>query len=400
MKKLKNYSFLWALASIFLVFGCEDPLKDDIDAINETESVASAKELVYTLTDDDYDVADDACDCARFGNFSSEEDVRAGIPAVLSNNFVALGAGSTAAVTYKFFNGSSPDLRKDQFVFTVSDAEYEALGFRFGNFSNLSRDIPIYAASKEDGRDGQYMDITHEFFTGSGTELRTSRAVYTVAYGWQWAFELPLDAYGDFFGESGTDFSNAGEGREKMPAYLNYLLSTADNFNDLSIEEGETLVVQYLFDDRCFGANCDDPGEPNVPDVGLFIFSGGEWLLYNDHFQTTDETLNFGHDGTAWVPDNTVKYRITAADFGVIGDNANNLGNQGARDNLNTFGNFNTGNWSNAEIIEALDFVLKLRFPNSEVGQKYLVTYNTFPGGDLESKVILDENGDYIPFTD
>ncbi len=384
MKNFRNKSLLWAVASIFLVLGCTDPLQDELDEIAALTSVASAKELIYTLTDDDYDVADDACSCARFGSFSSEEDVRAGIPPVLTNNFIALGDGSTAAVSYKFFNGSSPDLRRDQFIFTVTAQEYTDLGFNFGNFSNLARDIPRYAASKEDGRDGQYMDITHEFFTGSGTETRTTRAVFTVAYGWQWAFVLPDAEYGDFFNESGIDFSNADEGKDKMPVYLN---ETRSRF----VDEGDVLLVQFNFDGRGSG------GVPNTPDVGLYIFSGGEWLLYNDHFQTTVETLNFGHDGEDWVPDNTVKYRITAADFVLIGDDANDLGNQAGRDNLNTFGNFNTGNWSGEEIVGALDFILKLRFPGSEEGQKYSVTYNTFPGGDLVTKVIL-VGGTYVLF--
>ena len=200
-----------------------------------------------------------------------------------------------------------------------------------------------------------------------------------------------------FFFESGIDFSNSDEGKEKIPAYLNYLLTTASDFYSLSPEEGTKLVVQYNYDDR----NFDDPetGAPNVPDVALYIFNGSEWIGYGDGYQVSTESLNFGHDGEVWVPDNTIKYTFSSADFAVAGDEANELGNAAARDNLNSFGNFGT-QWSHEEIVGAIGFVLKLNFSDSEVGQKYFVTYNTYPAGDLTVLLILDESGDYVEVND
>lgn len=401
MKRIKLYMIMIVSVAV-LSFSC-DPLEDEIKEIEASR--VEVQDLVYTLVEDDYDFTDDICGCSRFGSFSSDEDVKSNVPLVLIENFPALGKGSSAIVTYKLFNGSSPDLRGDLQEFTVTDTEYDALGFGFGNFSNLSRDIPKYSEFKwPDAGDGDYMDITHDFFSGATGFVpdTVSRAVYTVSNGWQHAFILPEDAYGDFFGESGIDFSNSNEGKDKMPAYLNYLLSIADNLNDLSPEEGETMVVQFNFDDRCFedpdteAIECPDgPGLPNVPDVGLYIFTNGEWLLYNDFFQTAPATLSFGHDGTTWVPDNTIKYTFSTADFAVAGDDANELGNAAARANLRTFGNFGT-QWSRDEVIGAIAFVLKKNFGGAEVGQKYLVTYNTFPAGDLSALFILDASGDYI----
>ncbi|MTI38774.1 hypothetical protein [Fulvivirga lutimaris] len=387
MKNIKVYMIM--LAAVAMLSTACDPLEDDIDEIKQQR--VDVKDLVYTLTDDDYDISDEVCECSGFGNFSSEDDVKEGIPVILNTVFPALGKGSTAAVTYDFYNGSSPDLRRDYFQYTVSDAEYEELGYNFGNFDDLSNDLPKYAQFKNpDAGDGRYMDVTHDYYNGSFTETDVvSRVVYTVAYGWQYAFILPDEAYGDFFNESGIDFSTASEGRERIPVYLNENRS-------LFVEEGETLVVQYNFDDRFTDGGS---GLPNVPDVGLFIFSNGEWLLYNDYFQTTAETLSFGHDGTTWVPDNTIKYTFTAADFAVAGDEANGLGNAAARDNLRTFGNFGT-QWSREEVIEAIAFVLKLNFGDAEVGQKYLVTYNTYPAGDLEALFILDASGEYVEVTE
>jgi len=378
------------IAFVLLAVAC-DPLEDEINSLDKTIS----DDFEYTLTDDDYETADDACGCARFGNFSSEDDVKANVPIILTDVFPALGNGSSAIITYKFFNGSSPDLRGTYTVVTVPAQDYLDLGFSFGNFGNVDNDVAEWANWKyPNAEDGDYADVTFDYFSGGVfTGGATSRVVYTVAYGWQYAMILPDEVYGDFFGESGIDFSNSDEGEEKMPVYLNYLLSTADEFNTIVVEEGQTIVVQYNFDDRF--TDPDNPGDPNVPDVALYIFDGTEWLLYNDHFQNTTESLSFGHDGTVWVPDNTIKYTFTAADFVVAGDEANGLGNAAARDNLNNFGNFGT-QWSHEEIVGAINFVLKMNFPSNEVGQKYVVTYNTFPAGDLSVKLILDASGDYI----
>ncbi len=365
--KFKNY-LRYAAALLALVMVSCDPLEDVFTELDEAASDKIVADLNITLTDDDYEVADDACSCARFGNFSSLDDVKAGVPAVLNNNYPHLGDGSSAIVNYEFYNGSSPDLRRDQFIFTVTEAEYDALGFGFGNFSNLSRDIPIYAAFKEEGRDGQYMDITHDFWTGSTVVEMTSRAVYTVAYGWQWTFILPDDAYGDFFNESGIDFSSSSEGREKMPVYLNEFMSRF-------VDEGSVLVAQY---------NHDDNNEGPTPDVGLYIFSGGEWLLYNDHFQISNESLSFGHDGTTWVPDNTIKYTVTAADYTAIA--AQYAGTPNG-DNLARFGNFNRQgggtHWSDEAIIEALGWLLENGNFVNEEGQKYLITTAGYNGANI-----------------
>ena len=389
----------YAAAIVALALMSCDPLEDvykelDMDATDKISSDVS-----FTMTDDDYETADDACGCARFGNFSSEDDVKVGVPAVLSSNHPGLGKGSTAVVTYDFYNGSSPDYKRDRdapydYLYfssdTVMDAEYDELGFRFGNFSDLSKDIPLYADFKEPGaRDGYFMDINHKYYNGSGVETLTSRAVFTVAYGWQYVFILPDDAYGDFFGESGTDFSNAGEGREMMPIYLN------ENFR-LFVEEGAILAAQYNYDDR-FG----DLEMANVPDVGLYIRTAGEWLLYNDHYQVTEESLSFGHDGTTWVPDNTIKNALSSADHDAIAAQYMDTP-RGA--NLEQFGSFDrrassSNFWSDDHMLEALAWWLNNSFPGvvNVDGQKYVLSVIIYNGAVVpEDFSLIREAGVWV----
>lgn len=388
--KISNIYLLFLVGLV--IIAC-DPLKDVSKEV--TDGKAFVDDLVYTLTDDDYDLVDQG-----FGSFSDIEDVKRDVPVILSNNFPALGKNSSALVSYAFFNGSSPDLRGDNTVTTVTTEQYDQLGFTFGNFSSdYQGDVEEWANTfYPEGQDGDHIDVTFDFYNGS-VNTETGRVVYTVAYQWKYSYILPDDAYGDFFGESGIDFSNQDEGKEKMPVYLDYLTANGSDFSSLTTEAGAKIVVQYNYDDRCFGDDCEDPGAPNVPAVALYIYDGLGWVEYGDGYQTTTESLNFGNDGTVWVPDNTVKYTFTSADYTECGKEENGLGNPAARENLRSFGNFGT-QWSHEEIIESIDFILKLNFPGSEVGQKYLVTYNTYPAGDLTDLLILDASGDYIELTE
>ena len=383
--KISNLYIL--LLAAFTIVAC-DPLADVNKEIEG--STTFVDDLVYSLTDDDYDLAGEG-----FGTFSNIDDVKEQVPLILKTNFPALGKNSSALVSYEFYNGSSPDLRGTNHVATVSAQDYEDLGYSYPNFSdNYGPDVAEWANFKyPDAEDGDHVDVTFDYYAG-GVNTITGRAVYTVAYQWQYAYVLPDDAYGDFFGESGIDFSNQGEGAEKMPTYLNWLISSGKDYNTLNTEEGSKIVVQYNYDNR----NFDDPetGNPNEPAVALYIYNGAEWLSYGDAYQTTTESLNFGHDGTVWVPDNTIKYTFVTADYDVVADDANGLGNPAARTNMQTYGNYNLSNWSHAEIIESISFVLNVNFPASEEGQKYFVTYNTYPAGDLTALLILEASGDYV----
>ena len=234
--------------------------------------------------------------------------------------------------------------------------------------------------STPDAEDGDYADVTFDYWA-PGVVTATSRVVYTVAYGWQYAFILPDDAYGDFFNESGIDFSTRSEGLEKMPVYLN-------ETNSLFVDAGTTIVVQY---------NHDDDNEGPTPDVGLYIFDGTEWLLYNDHYQITAQSLSFGHDGSTWVPDNTVNYELLFGDYQAIGADYATSNPDGSA-SIIRFSNFDLGLWSSDLIFEAITTHLLGLFPNAEEGQKYRVTYATWePGaGSGEIYVILTD-GVYVP---
>ncbi|MGL1888190.1 MAG: hypothetical protein OCD76_16865 [Reichenbachiella sp.] len=364
MKNINIYGLL--LIGLSLMFACS-PIEDDLDEINE--SSAFVKDMVYTLVDEDYELIDGECDCSGYGSFGSEDDAKSYIPYFLSTQYSALGATSSALVTYNLYNGSSPDLNGELKAFTVTDAEYDELGYgEYKNFGDLNKDIPVYASYKwADASDGDYMDVTHAFYSSATGFVpdSVSRAGYTVAYGWMHAELIPDAAYGDYFGESGIDFSYEDEGVEKIPVYLRDMNKFA--------QDGNMKLIQYNYDNG-------EEDNPTTPALALYTFSGGNWLYYNDHFQVTDESISFGNDGLVWVPDNTIKYELSGGDYSSIAA-ATATSNPDGSASMDQYGNYDLSVWTSDEIYESINaLMLSEGAFIKELDQKYSITYATYSG--------------------
>jgi hypothetical protein len=387
-----SYLYTFLLATLVLI-AC-DPLKEVDEKINDNSTFV--QDIDYTLTEDDYELVDE-----RYGSFSDIEDVKTQVPVILAANFPALGKSSSALVFYEFYNGSSPDLRGTKHVDTVSEADYEALGYKYGSFDNATSDVVGWANYKyPDAEDGDYADVTFDYYTGGiGVRTDTALVVYTVAYQWQYGYILPDEAYGDFFQESGTDFSNKDEGADKMPTYLNWLYANGSDYSTLNLKEGTSTVVQYNYDDRY--TDEDNPGNPNEPAVALYIFNGAEWLSYGDAYQTTTESLNFGFDGNVWVPDNTIKYPMAQADYDFVIETYADITPAGVA-SMAQYGNYDLTIWSSENIQNSIADVLAKNFGGAEEGQKYSVSYKVYTGsaGDTYNILMIKQGDIYVPLVE
>ena len=88
----------------------------------------------------------------------------------------------------------------------------------------------------------------------------------------------------------------------------------------------------------------------------------GEWT---PHTSVISTTLQFGHDGSTWVPDNTIRYTLTGADISLISDHFI-LIYPGPADNVGFFGSFDRRSgssnfWSDDMMLEAFNVVLDAR---------------------------------------
>ncbi|RKQ51205.1 hypothetical protein BXY85_2227 [Roseivirga pacifica] len=370
-----------ALATVFVACDPLDEVYDEIPAINDNTISA---EMELTLTDDDYELLEDVpggSGPAQYGNFDHPDEPREFIPYILDARFPHLGKGSSAKVTYHYYNGSSPYLSDDLGDVTVSDQEYDDLGYRYGNFDNLEADLPKYAAYKfPNASRGAYVDVTHDYYNGGYTERDVeSRVVLTGPYGWMYTYMIPSDAYQDFFQEPFSNFSNTDEAEAKIPAYLPQMLPFA--------EEGDAVLIGYVYYD-----------DGVQDDVAHFTLSNGTWVLYGDGFQITEETLSFGHDGSDWVPDNTIRYDFSSADYATV---AAEYAGTPWGDNLGTYGNFNrTGggtSWDDDTMLEAIAYVLANGDFINEEGQKYVVTVVVYNGATAtEDWSLIYEGGEWV----
>jgi hypothetical protein len=181
----------------------------------------------------------------------------------------------------------------------------------------------------------------------------------------------------DAMGEPGRyyNFSSSVSPDNYLPQFLKMKFPYAQ-------EEDQKIVIYKYFSSGEVQTRGD-----------LYTFTNGEWRLFETEIE---QSLQFGKENGVWVPDNTIKYTLTPQDYSVIAENPD-LGSESARSNLGNFGNFYISGsyWSTEEVMEAIDYILHRNFPDSEEGQKFFVTYDTYPAGLQQVLLILNSEGVY-----
>lgn len=396
MKNIKIYGLL--LFALTVVFGC-DPLEDEIEEIEDARFGLIVRDVEYTLTDEDYEAIDESCDCAGYKNLS-EDDAKEHIPAFLSGKFPAFDNTSSALITYKTFNGSSPSLRDTLDPVTIAKEDYLALGFfeevedsvevegqdekvwqvvdTLYYIEDIKEDLVTFAEYKyTDPSSGDFVDVTFNF-EDDIVEM-TERVAYTNQYGWMYVSVVDESLYRTYFEQSYNTMSES-TAEERLPVFLKDSLRFA--------EEDDQVLIQY------------QKWENNEEETDLlhFTFDGSDWLLYGDVFQVTDVNLNFGLEDGVWVPDNTIKYTLSTEDFATIvaspaTDNSDGLSN------LGQYGSIHVGKWTAEQIVAELNkLMLESSLFIKEEGQKYVVSYAAWldPGNGTGSQALIFDGENYV----
>jgi hypothetical protein len=352
MKKI-FYSF----AILSLLFTSCNPMEDIYEEIDAVETVISG-EATITLTDADYDALD-----LGYGNFSSTEDAKAMLPAFLSNKYPAWGTSSLAAVTFKLYAPKYDE--KSLEVYTVTAADYEDNGYSYGNFSKSSDISDFLDIKYPNAANRLLVSLTYKYYSGSVSTL--NNGFLNVNGTWEMATGISDDEY-TAMGEGYSNFSSEDEALNKIPVYL------TEKFKYVENSAGDIKAIMYKL----------YTGGSVKSFIANFIYDGASWSKYNN---VIDETIKFGHDGTSWVPDNTIKYTLTAADYELVGN-----GN---------YGNFDVraGKVEEPEDVrvEKISTILLNNFPSDTEGQKYIVTYNIYNGAaGIWSLAVIKEGSAYV----
>ena len=350
--------FIYLFMALGLIFTACDPMEDIYNEIDAQKEIISG-EVTFELSDDDYDDLD-----LSYGNFSSIDDAKAMIPNLLKDKYPVWGDGSLATITFKLYKPlSSPSGN----IYELSDDEHNAItGKTYGNFD---RDYHIFDYLEETypaPSDGDFYSLRYRFYAGGESTL-TDGFLFEDG---EWAkfTGFTEDEY-KAMGESYPNFSSHDEAALKIP------LALPDIFKFSPKEAGD--IVQAMYE-------LYKGGGVTKSYVNNFVFDGSTWSKYNN---VAKETIKFGHDGSTWVPDNTIKYTLTAADYDLVGN-----GN---------YGNFDVrgGKAEEAESVRLgkINTILLNNFPSSAEGQKYVVSYNVYSGAAevWQMKVILS-GGAYV----
>jgi hypothetical protein len=179
-----------------------------------------------------------------------------------------------------------------------------------------------------------------------------------------------FDSMGTASGQPGqyNNFSSSIAPDDYLPTFLNLKHPYA--------LEGDELFVIYDYYSSSTGAQLRG---------NLYTVKNGVWTAYQS---TIDTTLQFGHDGTSWVPDNTIKYEFVKADYDyIVATFAGDATFASAVANLSSYGNISTFNWTPAQIDSAIGAVLMHNFPGMAEGQKFAATIYVYDGSSHNSTI-------------
>jgi len=389
-----------------------------------------AGKIAYTLTNDDYSLVGNG----SYNNFDirtgkGEEDIevrREKIEKILLNNFPDTPVNQQYLVSYQAFNNSYNTVTLEMLVqydgtnynmvtgteYEFTDANNDLVAAELletypgpaGNLASYgtydrrpsndnywsddmlleainivlmdvdptavegtkySVSIPTYMGS------GQYpiLTVLVQLNNGSYDKLPDTLVELTTLFAltsdWAEPFTLTEEDY-TAMGQSYPNFSDEDLAWYRIGIYLGskYPYAEADDMTAVSYDlyDGglETEYVNFLFDGEKWNA---------IPSV-------------------VNQTLKFGQDGTSWVPDNTIKYTLTGADYALTGDD--NYGNYYVK-------GMETDAAINDVVLPNLNIVLPVNFPGAEEGQKFNVFYNVYTGaGEVWNTKVILTDGEYV----
>jgi hypothetical protein len=350
-------------------------MEDIYNELDAKENVISG-EAKFTLTDADYDALDQG-----FGSFSSSDDAKEKIPGFLSSKYPVWGKESLAEVTFKLYAPKRDE--KSLTIYEVSAADYATAGHSYGNFSSPT-DISEFLDTKYPSAANRLLvSLTYKYYDGAQT-LTLDDGFINNAGTWEKSTGITEDEY-SAMGEGRAQFSSEDEALAKIPVFAK------NRFQYESKEAGDVEGIMY----KLYVTDTQDvDGDGRVDDrtvysfVTFVVYDGANWSAYNN---IINETIKFGHDGTIWVPDNTIKYTLTGADYELVGNG--NYGNFDVRDGKNE---------QPEEVrLEKISTILLNNFPNDLDDQKYIVSYNIYNGANgVWSLAVIKDTGEYRLQTD
>lgn len=358
--------FIYLFMVLGLVFTACDPMEDIHDAIDAQNEIITG-EVVFEMSDDDYDFLE-----RGYGNFDSVDDAKLMIPDLLSDKYPVWGEGSLATVSFNVYAPQSTERSLE--IYTVSTDDYDAYDdtANYNNFDDMDQVYRILNDLYPSPANRLLVSLTYKFYNG-GVSTLNNGFLYLNGE-WNFVQGFSGDEYAAM-GEGYPNFSSENEADVKIPIFLK------DKFKYDNKSAGDIEAIMYKL---YVGGGVTESY------VKYFIFDGSDWSEYGNEIT---EAVKFGHDGSVWVPDNTIKYTLTQADYDSLGTE---YGDPGYYNNFDV--REGNDNYESPESILAyINIVLSNNFPGMAEGQKFTVLYDVYSGAAevWEMKVVLS-GGVYV----
>lgn len=212
-----------------------------------------------------------------------------------------------------------------------------------------------------------------------------SGSSWTKAGGAYYLLAADYDSMGTGSGQPGqyNNFSSTAAPEDYLPTFLSIKYPYA--------QEGDDMIVVYNYYN---GTETQTRGN-------LYTFTNGVW---EPHQSTVAATLQFGHDGTHWVPDNTIRHTLTGSDYNAIASHFLTVeGFENAAASMGNYGNLdrrpgNAAYWSDEMIVEAMGYLLNTVVdPGAAEGQKYTLTFAIYNGTNTtEDFKLIKTDGEWV----
>tara|TARA_R110002020_G_scaffold303939_2_gene519520 strand:+ start:157680 stop:159377 length:1698 start_codon:yes stop_codon:yes gene_type:complete len=409
-----------------------------------------ADEIAYTIDADGFDIIgtelgdvypEPASSASSYNNFDrregrdaywSPEMIVDAINAVLSENFDGI-TGQKYNVSYAIYDGSagteSTTVQFDGNAYVAvggmsyqfGNADFALIGTELGtaypepaasaaNYNNFDRregnaaywsqdmileainvilPVDFPAAAEGDKFEVSYaiyngaagVEITSVVLTDGVYVLDTEASISTIettttyayiANAWTMPYALTSEDYTEM-GQSYPNFSDRDEATYKIGVFLESLYPYA--------EEGDYAAVTY-----------DYYSSGVTTQYTNFVFEGGSWNFVPS---VIESSLQFGNDGTTWIPDNTIKYTLTNADYEYMADTLGaDPAYAGIVATLRDYHDYDSS-WTTEQILYSLFVLAEHNFPSAEIGQKYEMSYLVYNNGlgEYTASIILTADG-------
>jgi len=257
------------------------------------------------------------------------------------------------------------DILSEEYSLSAYNGETINIAFKYTSTDTDSGTYQVnYVSLKASGVEGEIKEVS-EFYTYKDNSWELSEGVYYLSNE-------------DFDSMGLNNFGSSTPADGYLPTFLNIKYPYA--------QEEDELIVIYNYVSSSTGAQLR--GDLYTKEAGVW---GG--------FQSTIAiSLQFGHDGTSWIPDNTIKYTLGSDDYSYM---STELTGNTDFDNvsLTSLANYNDYdyNWEDWQIIYSLDLLLDYLNPTAEDGQKYLITYLLYDNGANDvSRYLIKKDGEWV----